>query len=82
MDWRAAFDSAMRQLSQTPEDSLLSPRFVGRAQLPSTVLGLLFHAAEHASRHTGQVVTTCKILRALRARDDLAVGSGGETTKA
>jgi uncharacterized damage-inducible protein DinB len=29
------------------------------------VLGLLFHAAEHASRHTGQVVTTTKIVRAL-----------------
>lgn len=81
-DWRVAVDSAMRQLSRTPEDALLSPRFVGRAQLPSTVLGLLFHAAEHASRHTGQVVTTCKFLRALRGRDDLAVGSGGETTKA
>jgi uncharacterized damage-inducible protein DinB len=65
-DWRATVDAAMRQLSQTSEDSLLAPRFVGRAQLPSTVLGLLFHAAEHASRHTGQVVTTCKILRGSR----------------
>jgi uncharacterized damage-inducible protein DinB len=62
-DFRATVAAAMRQLSQTSEESLLTPRFVGRAQLPSTVLGLLFHAAEHASRHTGQVVTTCKILR-------------------
>jgi hypothetical protein len=30
------------------------------------VLGLLFHAAEHASRHTGQVVTTAKLVRAGR----------------
>ena len=66
--WHTTFDAAMRQLSQTSEESLLEPRFVGRAQLPSTVLGLLFHAAEHASRHTGQVVTTCKILRGLRER--------------
>jgi uncharacterized damage-inducible protein DinB len=65
-DWRATVAAAMRQLSQTSEDALLTPRFVGRAQLPSTVLGLLFHAAEHASRHTGQVVTTCKILRGSR----------------
>jgi uncharacterized damage-inducible protein DinB len=43
---------------------LLEFRGVGRAQLPSNVLGLLFHAAEHASRHTGQVVTTAKIVRA------------------
>jgi uncharacterized damage-inducible protein DinB len=64
--WHSAVDAAMRQLSQTSEDSLRVPRFVGRAQLPSTVLGLLFHAAEHASRHTGQIVTTCKILRGLR----------------
>ena len=64
--WRATVAAAMRQLSQTSEDTLLTPRFVGRAQLPSTVLGLIFHAAEHASRHTGQVVTTCKILRHLR----------------
>jgi uncharacterized damage-inducible protein DinB len=65
-DWRSGADAAMRQLSQTSESSLLVPRFVGRAQLPSTVLGLVFHAAEHASRHTGQIVTTCKILRGFR----------------
>jgi uncharacterized damage-inducible protein DinB len=29
------------------------------------VLGLLFHAAEHASRHTGQIVTTARLVRAL-----------------
>jgi len=64
--WRTTVAAAMRQLSQTGEETLLTPRFVGRAQLPSTVLGLVFHAAEHASRHTGQLVTTCKILRHLR----------------
>jgi hypothetical protein len=26
-------------------------------------LGLLFHAAEHAQRHVGQLVTTAKIIR-------------------
>jgi uncharacterized damage-inducible protein DinB len=64
--WRSTVAAAMRQLSQTSEEALQTPRLVGRAQLPSTVLGLIFHAAEHASRHTGQVVTTCKILRGLR----------------
>ena len=44
--------------------ALLEARFVGKARLPSTVLGLLFHAAEHASRHTGQVVTTAKVVAA------------------
>jgi uncharacterized damage-inducible protein DinB len=61
--WRAGVDAAIAQLAATPESVLTEPRAVGRAQLPSTVLGLLFHAAEHASRHTGQVVTTAKIVR-------------------
>jgi uncharacterized damage-inducible protein DinB len=61
--WRAAVAAAHAQLSATPEATLTEPRTVGRAQLPSTVIGLLFHAAEHASRHTGQLVTTAKIAR-------------------
>ena len=62
--WRSGVDGALAQLAATPEAVLLEFRGVGRAQLPSNVLGLLVHAAEHASRHTGQVVTTAKILRA------------------
>jgi uncharacterized damage-inducible protein DinB len=57
-------DRALAQLAATSEATLLEARSVGRAQLPSTILGLLFHAAEHASRHTGQVVTTAKFVRA------------------
>jgi uncharacterized damage-inducible protein DinB len=57
---------ALEQLAATPESILTQPRAVGRLQLPSTVLGLLFHAAEHAARHTGQIVTTSKLVRALR----------------
>ena len=60
----AAVDRALEQLRSTPESSLLEPRFVGRARLPSTVLGLVFHAAEHTARHAGQVVTTVKIAKA------------------
>lgn len=54
--------AALDQLRATPEAELLAPRDVGRARLPSNVLGLLFHAAEHAARHAGQVVTTVKVL--------------------
>jgi DinB family protein len=53
---------ALEQLRTTPETTLLDARGVGRAQLPSTVVGLLFHAAEHAQRHIGQLVTTAKVL--------------------
>lgn len=63
--WRAGVDAALEQLADTSEAALTDARSVGRAQLPSTVLGLLFHAAEHASRHTGQVTTTAKIVRGL-----------------
>ncbi len=54
---------ALERLRRFPAASLLEPRAVGRAGLPSTVLGLLFHAAEHAQRHTGQVIATAKVVR-------------------
>jgi uncharacterized damage-inducible protein DinB len=59
----ARIDRALEQLRQTPEESLTAPRAVGRAGLPSTVLGLLFHAAEHTARHVGQLITTLKVAR-------------------
>ena len=62
--FEAAVERALAQLRATPEAALLEARGVGRAQLPSTVLGLLFHAAEHTQRHVGQLVTTAKIVRA------------------
>lgn len=62
---RRVVKKALDQLKRTPTESLTNRREVGRAQLPSTVLGLLFHAAEHGQRHTGQVITTAKILRGL-----------------
>jgi uncharacterized damage-inducible protein DinB len=56
-------DAAMEQLRATPRESLLEDRKVGRAGLPTTVLGLLFHAAEHTTRHVGQAVTTALVQR-------------------
>lgn len=41
---------------------LVASRGVGRKLLPSTVMGLLFHAAEHTMRHTGQLIVTVKLL--------------------
>jgi len=54
---------ALAQLRSTDESALLEKRTVGRMKLPSTTLGLLFHGAEHSSRHAGQVVTTSKLVR-------------------
>jgi uncharacterized damage-inducible protein DinB len=59
----AAIDAAIDELRATPEATLRDHRGVGRSQLPSTVIGLLFHAAEHAQRHAGQIATTVRVLR-------------------
>jgi len=64
--WRARVALALAQLAATDAATLTDAREVGRARLPSTVLGLLFHAAEHASRHAGQLVTTAKVVRSAR----------------
>ena len=63
----AAVERAIAQLRETPADALTAPREVGRARLPSTVIGLLFHAAEHTQRHVGQVATTARVVRGLEA---------------
>jgi len=42
-------------------------RGVGRAALPTTLGGLLVHCAEHTQRHVGQVVTTAKLIIAMRS---------------
>jgi hypothetical protein len=60
---RGAIDRALAQVRGTPLCTLDETREVGRARLPSTVLGLLFHAAEHAQRHSAQIITTLKVIR-------------------
>jgi uncharacterized damage-inducible protein DinB len=57
-------EQALSQLRTTEEAILTDVRLVGRAKLPSTVLGLLVHAAEHTMRHTGQLFVTVQVLRA------------------
>jgi DinB family protein len=55
-------DKAIAQLQVTPENILTETRGVGRVQVPSTVIGLLTHAAEHTMRHTGQLLVTTRVL--------------------
>lgn len=45
-----------------PENMLYEQREVGRQKLPSTVLGLCFHAAEHTMRHTGQLLISVRVI--------------------
>jgi len=42
-------------------------RGVGRKQLPTSIGGALVHVADHTQRHVGQVVTTSKVIKALRS---------------
>ncbi|MFD2147369.1 DinB family protein [Mucilaginibacter antarcticus] len=56
-------NDAITQLSQTDELTLTEKRGVGRAQVPSTVVGLYTHAAEHIMRHVGQLLVTTRILQ-------------------
>lgn len=69
-DLQSEFDAAIR----TTRDRLLAfdpalyeePRHVGRAKLPTTLGGLIIHCAEHTQRHTGQAITTSKLIYAMR----------------
>jgi hypothetical protein len=61
--FRATVTRVVDDLRAWPIESLTEVRGVGRARLPATVLGLLFHAAEHAARHAGQVVVTARMVR-------------------
>jgi len=63
---QAAVDRALAHVRTTPLCTLDEAREVGRGRLPSTVLGLLFHAAEHAQRHSAQIVTTAKVVSSNR----------------
>jgi uncharacterized damage-inducible protein DinB len=64
----SSFDKQLKQvideLKRTATATLTDHRGVGRQQLPSTVMGLLFHAAEHTMRHLGQMLVTVKVLKA------------------
>lgn len=56
-------DKAIGQLANTDEQTITQVRGVGRSQLPSTVIGLYVHSAEHTMRHLGQLLVTVNVLR-------------------
>ena len=59
-------ETALKQLAGTDECALTETRLVGRKQIPSTVIGLLVHSAEHTMRHVGQLLVTISFLKAGR----------------
>jgi uncharacterized damage-inducible protein DinB len=60
----ARVDAAVAELRTTDVATLGDFRGVGRAQLPSTVIGCLVHGAEHSMRHVGQLSVTVRVDRA------------------
>lgn len=61
--------TALEQLKNTDENTLTDVRGVGRKQIPSTVAGLLFHAAEHTQRHVGQLLVTVNVVKHQELKD-------------
>lgn len=53
----------LEKLKGIPVSSLTEFRSVGRKKLPSSVIGLLFHAAEHLQRHIGQLLVTLSVVK-------------------
>ena len=58
-----AIETALAALKESSDETLFAPRHVGREKLETNRFGLLVHVAEHTMRHTGQVVTTAKIVK-------------------
>ena len=56
-------DIAIEQIKVTDESTLGDFRGIGRAGLPSTVIGLLVHGAEHTMRHVGQLMVTAAVVK-------------------
>ncbi len=59
----ARIEASLAELRMIDPAILGDFRGIGRAQLPSTVIGCLVHAAEHGMRHVGQLYVTARVAR-------------------
>ncbi|MBD1421550.1 DinB family protein [Sphingobacterium chuzhouense] len=55
-------DQSIIYLKKVDPLTLGDTRYLGRKRIPTTLIGLLFHAAEHAQRHIGQLLVTARHL--------------------
>jgi uncharacterized damage-inducible protein DinB len=58
-----ALEKAEERIRRIDPATLAEPRGVGRKQLPTTVIGLLTHIAEHTQRHVGEAISAAKLAR-------------------
>jgi uncharacterized damage-inducible protein DinB len=65
-DVEFAFVNAAERIKVLATADFDTVRYVGRKRFPTSIGGALIHVADHTQRHVGQVVTTTKVLRALR----------------
>jgi uncharacterized damage-inducible protein DinB len=59
----AVFERAEAIVRALDPSQLDEPREIGRKKLPTTVIGLLTHIAEHTQRHVGQTISAAKLVR-------------------
>ncbi len=59
---------SIAELSGVDESTLTEARTIGRKKIPTTLVGLYVHAAEHTMRHVGQLHVTIKILKGMNAK--------------
>lgn len=65
-EFRTALATSATRIRAIPPKLFIEHRTIGRKQLPTTVASLLVHCADHTQRHTGQFVTTAKVVAATR----------------
>ncbi len=58
-----SLNQSQKQFAAVDPAKLYAARTVGRRRLPTTVIGLIVHLAEHTQRHLGQAITITKLLR-------------------
>lgn len=63
---RASFHDASERVRLMANCDFDTPRGVGRKLLPTTIGGAIIHVADHTQRHVGQVITTAKVIKAMR----------------
>jgi len=56
-------DLSLSELSKTNIDTLTDKREIGRQKIPTTLIGLYVHAAEHTMRHIGQLLVTVRVIQ-------------------
>lgn len=64
-DIELQIDQAIDYLRTLEEADLTRKVEIGRKRLPSNLIGVTFHAAEHSQRHIGQLLVTASVVKGM-----------------